>query len=202
MVYGRPYSMQVQKNRVISKCWKLVWCMAEPTVCRSRKIESSASVGNSYGVWQTLLYADANRSSHQQGLEIRMVYGRHYLYRCRKIQSSPSAGNSYGIWQTLLYADADKSSHQQGLETHTVYGRHYPIQMHINRVISKCWKLVWCMPTLLYADAVKLSHQKVWKLVCCMADLTLCRCTQIESSPSVGNSYGVWQTLLYADAEK
>ena len=155
MLYGRPYSMQMYTNRVITKCWKLVWCMADPTLCRCRKIESSASVGNSYGVWQTLLYADANKSSHQQGLETRMVYADTTLYRCRKIQSSASAGNSYGVcrlysmqmqsnrvirkcgnsyvvWQTLLYADVHKSSHHQVLETRMVYGRPYCMQMYTN----------------------------------------------------------------------
>jgi hypothetical protein len=99
--------------------------------------------------------------------------------RCRQIESSASVGNLYGVWQNLLYADADKSSHQQVLETRMVYGRTYCMQMQTNRVISKCWKLVWCM-----------------------AEPTVCRCRQIESSARVGNSYGVWQNLLYAEADK
>jgi hypothetical protein len=32
---------------------KLLRCMADPILCRCRQIESSASVGNSYGVCTT-----------------------------------------------------------------------------------------------------------------------------------------------------
>jgi len=53
MVYGRPYFMQMQ-TRVPSTGWKLVWFMADPTLCRCRH-ESPARVGKSYDVWQTLL---------------------------------------------------------------------------------------------------------------------------------------------------
>ena len=60
MVYGRPYSVQMYTNRVISKCWKLVWCMAD------------------------LLYIDADKSSQQQVLETHMVYGRPYSMQMQK----------------------------------------------------------------------------------------------------------------------
>jgi hypothetical protein len=63
-------------------------------------MKSSASVGNAYGVWQNQVYADADKSRHQQVLETRMMYGT-----------------------TYCYADVEKSSHQQGLETRMLYGR-------------------------------------------------------------------------------
>jgi thiamine phosphate synthase YjbQ (UPF0047 family) len=195
--------MQIQKNQVISKGWKLIWCMADPTVCRYKETESSTRDGNLFGVWQTLLYADTDKSSHQQGMETQIVYGRHYcmqihrnwiinkgwklvwcmadptVCRYRQIESSTRDGNSFGVWQTLLYADTKKQSHQQGMETHLVYGRPYCMQIHTNRVINKGWKLIWCM-----------------------ADTTVCRYKQIESSTRDENLFGVWQTLLYADADK
>ena len=240
--------MQIQKNQVISKGWKLIWCMADPTVCRYKETESSTRDGNLFGVWQTLLYADTDKSSHQQGMETHMVYGRHYCMQIQRNESSTRDGNLFGVWQTLLYADTDKSSHQQGMETRLVYGRPYCMQIQRNRVINKGWKLIWCMAdttvcrykqirsstrdgnsfgvwqTLLYADTKKQSHQqgmetrlvygrpycmqmqtnrvisKCWKLIWCMEEPTVCRCRQIESSASAGNSYGVRQILLYADA--
>jgi hypothetical protein len=55
-----------------------IWFMADHTLCRYTQIESSPSVGNSYGIWQTLLYTDADKLSQQQVFETRMMYGRTY----------------------------------------------------------------------------------------------------------------------------
>ena len=151
MVYGRHYPMQMQKNRVISKCWKLVWCMADPTLCRCRKIESSASVGNLYGVWQNLLYADPEKSSHQQVLETHMVYGRPYSMQMQIDQVISKGWKFVWCMADTTYTDAEKSSHHQVLEIRMAYGRPYSMQMQTNRVISKGWKLIRCMAdTTLY----------------------------------------------------